>query len=460
MVRSINDLIYGFKFETNNQPLTYSLNSANAKWSGQDNVRSLDLFNKKSDLNTDWQDGFRAAIKLWSEYSDLSFEDKTNDAVDANIYAYRADVVGQAGATAWFANLATGEEYDAVPLVYARSEFVFDNNAIPRYSAVPNFQKYILLHEIGHAFGLRGDLEISGYNSVLDAGEYNTDMSVMSYFIPESGYYFESPTGAIKYDSIADARFAVTPMAYDIAALESLYGTSSINVDADTYSFTGAKVSRTIKDDGGVDTFDLSGYNGESGVSIDLNPTLGINDEWLDRKTIVGEEYIYLARGTVIENAAGTTKGDFIVGNAAQNVLKGGGGNDNLVGGGEKDFLFGELGNDTLDGGVGSDVYRFAVSGDGVDTIIDSDGDGVIWTGETILGGTAAKHSSNHYTLDGVDLTWSHPEAQISGANDSAWGNQKDAEAPLDAINGSVWVGCYNRHPANGNVLAIISKVA
>jgi len=75
---------------------------------------------------------------------------------------------------------------------------------------------------------------------------------------------------------------------------------------------------------------------------------------------VLGEHFERLRLGGQADgDAAGTLRGDELVGNQGRNTLAGLAGDDLLVGG---------AGNDTLDGGDGDDVYRYGI-GDGVDTI-------------------------------------------------------------------------------------------
>ena len=154
--------------------------------------------------------------------------------------------------------------------------------------------------------------------------------------------------------------------------------------------FTGVKQSSTIKDDGGIDIFDLSKYTGAgasvngvniTGAKIDLRKAIDASDNWLGGSatvagnvTIVGDEYIYIARGTHIENAKGTAKDDIIYGNDAQaadanhpafdgnNRLEGGKGNDIINGGGGVDTaVYGGTTAITLNvKAVAADASRFA----------------------------------------------------------------------------------------------------
>jgi len=227
--------------------------------------------------------------------------------------------------------MAAGAEYDTISDGgFERAELVFDNAAISGYDAITGFRGYIPLHELGHALGLKGDIPISGSDSTLGADEYTTDMTVTSYFIPNSGY--TASGGVVSYSSIGSARFAATPMPYDIAAMESVYGALSAETGNNTYDtgwFTGANRAFTIADTGGTDTFDLSGVSGNH--AIDLRDAIDVSDAWRDAATIVnGSEYVYIARGSVIENATGGSGDDIIQGNSTGNVLDGGAGTNTL----------------------------------------------------------------------------------------------------------------------------------
>lgn len=131
---------------------------------------------------------------------------------------------------------------------------------------------------------------------------------------------------------------------------------------------------------------------------MDLRETLGPNDEWYDLKSIVGDERVFIARGTVIENAIGTSSNDALQGNATANHLEGGGG---------LDALNGDAGDDTLEGGANSDTYLFT-GAFGNDTIIDSDADGELVIDNKIYWGTAALSGSYEVT-EASDLTFPRP---------------------------------------------------
>ena len=188
---------------------------------------------------------------------------------------------------------------------------------------------FYVLHEIGRVFGLYEP------NSNLADPNYNVNMTVMS-------------------NRVIDGRYPVTPMPYDVAALEQIYGSSTTFLSGPTpykYAangsayFTGNKLSHTVVDANtaasNIDTFDLSAYTLSGGATIDLREAIDANDNWVDAPTIVGDEYVYIARGTVIENAIGTKNDDLITGNDAKNELQAGDGSDQLYGGANDDTLVG-----------------------------------------------------------------------------------------------------------------------
>jgi Ca2+-binding RTX toxin-like protein len=114
----------------------------------------------------------------------------------------------------------------------------------------------------------------------------------------------------------------------------------------------------------------------------------------------------------------GGTNIDHLYGGAGDDILNGHEGNDYLEGGIGADTLEGGKGNDTLVGGTGFDTYIYhsfpmnPINGDGVDTIIDTGGqgrisyDGVELLGGNQFGGTGVyRDKSKHlYVSIGQDL--------------------------------------------------------
>lgn len=232
-------------------------------------------------------------------------------------------------------------------------------NANLRSDALADWQPgslayYTLLHEAGHALGLKHPHASSDYSantlSVLDDSVFNTVMS--AYVWPGIA---ASVAGNID-------RFPSTPMSLDIDAMQYLYGESLSSQSTDTvYSFASdGKYLQTIYDTGGRDTIALTGSS--AGV-IDLRAghwsQLG-QPVQIQGGHIQSAQTVQIYHGTLIENASGGEAADLLIGNDASNLLRGNGGDDTLAGG---------AGADTLHGGAGAD--HFVLSPDGACTIED-----------------------------------------------------------------------------------------
>ena len=143
-----------------------------------------------------------------------------------------------------------------------------------------------LIHEIGHALGLKhpGDYNAGGGGTpgpYLPEGEDSHQYSVMSYHSHPSYDRNESP---------------VTPMLYDIAALQRLYGANmTTRTGNDTYTFSTETELKAIWDAGGWDTFDASNHT--QSVKIDLGDG--------HFSSIAGIDNVAIAYGAQIEAARG-----------------------------------------------------------------------------------------------------------------------------------------------------------
>jgi RTX calcium-binding nonapeptide repeat (4 copies)/Lipase (class 3) len=94
-------------------------------------------------------------------------------------------------------------------------------------------------------------------------------------------------------------------------------------------------------------------------------------------------------------------RGAFMLGGSGSDALVGGSAADLLVGNAGDDVLMGGTGNDTLLGGKGNDTYVFQ-SGDGLDTILDSDGQGsIVYDGVTLADGAQYGDARVHRDASG-----------------------------------------------------------
>ncbi len=233
-----------------------------------------------------------------------------------------------------------------------------------------NYDYFTLLHETGHALGLKHAHESTGFGKVATAWD-SVEFSVMSYrsFVGASApsYKFEKAGAPQSY------------MMLDIAALQHMYGADFTTNSGDTtYSWrpnsgvtyvngsaaispVANRVFATIWDGGGTDTYDLSLYSsdlrldlraGKSSIfsSTQLADLGGGPNDGHARGNIFNALLYRGDERSLIERALGGSGDDRILGNEA---------NNRLIGNDGEDCLVGYEGADLLIGGAGADIFRF-----------------------------------------------------------------------------------------------------
>ncbi|MDP3671019.1 MAG: Ig-like domain-containing protein [Telluria sp.] len=226
-----------------------------------------------------------------------------------------------------------------------------------------------IMHELGHALGLRHMGDYDGAGGVWAPSSYQDSrvLSLMSYFGPGGG----TPSSDIVWADwiAANGReySPQTPMLYDVMAIQAIYGSSTTTRTENTiYGFSsniagaGANIYNftlnqnpvlTIFDSDGIDTINASGWSSNSSISLVAGSYSSCN---------YMTNNIAIAFGCVIENAVGGSGNDILTGNSSANRLEGGIGNDVLTGGSGNDILNGGSGNDTFNGGDGDDTAIFS----------------------------------------------------------------------------------------------------
>jgi len=349
-VALVDALLIGTKWGTsgegNGASITYSFPGASSSWStnwsygyGSSYSGGEPWSASYRGLNTAQQAAFRSAMQAWANVANIQVTETADN----------ASVVGdiRAAFTLMSGNYAAWAYY---PQYGPRAGDIWLNTA-DSSNNVPSVGSYgymTLLHELGHALGLKHPFEAASSNGAIMPSERDSlRYTVMSY------------TEA----SFADAQPS-TPMVYDILAIQYLYGANlNHNTGNDTYSFSAtSETMLTIWDAGGTDTIDAS--NQTQNATIDLRPgqysSIGIRSSGGRAVDNIG-----IAFHAIIENAIGGSGHDLIFGNSVANILIGGDGDDTI---------HTEGGNDTVYGGNGGDAVYLGDPGgtvllSGVETV-------------------------------------------------------------------------------------------
>lgn len=192
------------------------------------------------------------------------------------------------------------------------------------------FGKLTMIHELGHALGLKHSFEGT---VILPESVENQFYTMMSYSPP--AFHNEFPA---------------TPMLWDIVELQRLYNFNEDHMIGNDHHFFEESHLQALMDSAGIDTLNYQSHNGPE--TINLNPGYYSSINGVQNSLLI-------PYGVQIENARGGGSADTIIGNEVRNLIWGNAGNDHITGRG---------GNDKLMGGAGGDTYRWNLA-DGHDTI-------------------------------------------------------------------------------------------
>jgi Peptidase M10 serralysin C terminal/Matrixin len=290
--------------------LTYSFASPQ---SATEKIRTL--------TNTE-QDCIFAAIKSWASVANITFREvnettstigdvrfiKTAQAVGLNAYAYSPSSSPQGGDVWLVHNVWNTEGF-----------------------ATGSYAAFTVLHELGHALGLRHAFE--GANP-LPAAKDNLFNTIMSY----------TASSHSQRGDIYASYYPTSPMYYDLLSMQALYGRNMRHFAGDTtYEFRDNRTYfRTIDDASGNDTMR---YAGDADVRIDLRPGhASAVSKAVHFTNHVTRATVFVGPGTVIEHATGGNGDDTLIGNSVNNILTGGKGHDAMTGFSGRDiFRFNHL---------------------------------------------------------------------------------------------------------------------
>ncbi|MEM6620368.1 MAG: M10 family metallopeptidase C-terminal domain-containing protein, partial [Pseudomonadota bacterium] len=260
----------------------------------------------------------RAALDHIETLIDVTFTEVTGDP-DPDLNFGKVSLGGNVAGTGGY-----GASSNGLGLVTRYDGFTVFKDSID----VSQGQDALLLHEVGHALGLKHPFSAP----VVPAGTDSTKYSLMS--------YTDNPDTGLEGDNM---------MLFDIFALQELWGANTTHATGDdTYDGPRGIDVDAIWDAGGHDTIDGSAYG--AGSVIDLRPGYF--------SSLGAFENVVIAYNTSIEVAVGGDGRDTISGSNKQNTL---------LGGRDKDLLRGLKGSDTLDGGNGADRLQGGTGKDSLD---------------------------------------------------------------------------------------------
>lgn len=252
----------------------------------------------------------------------LNLEFKELSSVEGkNIIAISESIQTNTAGFSYFPNIS----YDLGSDIFISREY---SNPFFLNNALTNYDYETLVHEIGHALGLKHPFESDGENEVvLDYVEDDTNHTAMSYD---------------DYSHTFDGTFRTL----DWMALTKLYGVNPVYESGDnTYKFNSIEGTFII-DGGGIDTIDCVASN--SNFFIDLRQ--GAHSyEGSKSSYITAAGQLTISHSSEIENVKTGTGNNTVIGNELDNVIITSSGNDTIFAGNGADIVNPGMGDDIID---------------------------------------------------------------------------------------------------------------
>lgn len=320
-------------------------------------------------LNIQQQNAVNLAMKSVNKLLDITLQEVSSGGM------IQFNLVDMNTSTAGF-SFMPGTNYDYFGDVFLNTDF----NTTEDYGLEEGqFGYTTILHEIGHALGLKHPFEgVDTLPSALD----DVNHSIMSYTTPNSYIpllSFSSSQIFMDYIKLHPSSYSL----YDVAALQSIYGVNAdTNTQDNTYTMSYFDYTvQTIWDAGATDTIDLSSTTGTSTIDLragslnsadeqSLNDVIAyhqniaiqnnksehiqwvannITDLYNSNNLYTGKDNLAIATGTIIENIITGSGNDTVTDNEVNNNINTAAGDDSIyLGNGGYDYIDGGYGYDTI----------------------------------------------------------------------------------------------------------------
>ncbi len=295
-------------------------------------------------LNAVQQAAFRAALQSWENVANITavqVADGATSVGDIRVAWTSASDTTSTGGDAWGWAYYPSASYAVGGDVWISSA---SSAATDSDWSAGSYNYMALIHELGHALGLKHPFEDG--TTLPDAYD-NRQYTVMAYDAPPNSLFVDVTVSGGRASWSSYTVVPDSPMVYDIAVMQYLYGANmSYKTGDDVYTFDPTKpFFHTIWDAGGNDTISVANFTTDNYIDLRAGhySTIGVLSDsvtgynWVQPPPTptygYATENLGIAYGAIIENATGGAGDDTLIGNSANNHLQGNGGLNWLEGG-------------------------------------------------------------------------------------------------------------------------------